>query len=285
MQPTEPPPAGDAHGGEHQEPPPGNGASTASPAINSITVDPDDGTLMVGSGPALFRLGAGREGGRGARPGQTRRAGTVSGNLVLAFAGPGDLLASGHPQEGSLPENLGLIRSSDHGDTWSASPASARPTTTSSRSSATSSSPSTPSRPTSRSAATAASRGRRGCRPRADRRRRRPGRPAALGGVDRAGHVHLHRRRRLVAAARHDVRRAADLAERTRSTASTATASSGSARTAAQLGGPRRRRRPAERGPDGRKDELLVAVVGGKVRRSSDGGKSWGTSPLCADAD
>ena len=43
----------------------------------------------------------------------------VSGNLVVRFAGPGDLLASGHPEGGgSLPENLGLIRSRDHGDTW-----------------------------------------------------------------------------------------------------------------------------------------------------------------------
>ena len=41
----------------------------------------------------------------------------MSGNLVLRFAGPGDLLASGHPADegGGLPENLGLIRSRDHG--------------------------------------------------------------------------------------------------------------------------------------------------------------------------
>ena len=43
----------------------------------------------------------------------------MSGNLVVRFAGPGDLLASGHPEgAGSLPENLGLIRSRDHGETW-----------------------------------------------------------------------------------------------------------------------------------------------------------------------
>ena len=36
----------------------------------------------------------------------------------MRFAGKGDLLASGHPQDGELPENLGLIRSSDQGDTW-----------------------------------------------------------------------------------------------------------------------------------------------------------------------
>jgi hypothetical protein len=38
-------------------PPPSGGG--ASPAINSVTVDPGDGTIMVGSGPALYRLGPG----------------------------------------------------------------------------------------------------------------------------------------------------------------------------------------------------------------------------------
>ena len=43
----------------------------------------------------------------------------MSANLVASFAGPGDLLASGHPAApGALPENLGLIRSRDAGDTW-----------------------------------------------------------------------------------------------------------------------------------------------------------------------
>ncbi|MDA0161051.1 hypothetical protein OM076_12300 [Solirubrobacter ginsenosidimutans] len=97
---TAPPPAGDG----------------SSPAINSVTVDPGDGTIMVGSGPALFRLAPGaKEAERltGQLPG-----GRVSGNLVVRFAGPDDLLASGHPQDGELPENLGLIRSKDHGATW-----------------------------------------------------------------------------------------------------------------------------------------------------------------------
>jgi photosystem II stability/assembly factor-like uncharacterized protein len=42
----------------------------------------------------------------------------VSSNLVVRYAGPGDLVASGHPETGTLPENLGLIRSRDAGDTW-----------------------------------------------------------------------------------------------------------------------------------------------------------------------
>jgi hypothetical protein len=94
----------------------------SSPAINSISVDPGDGTIMVGTGPALFRVDPGaKEGERIAGTVTTPKgSGSVSGNLVLRFTGPGDLLASGHPLEGNLPENLPLIRSSDHGATWTA---------------------------------------------------------------------------------------------------------------------------------------------------------------------
>jgi hypothetical protein len=95
--------------------------STASPAINSVTVDPGDGTLMIGTGPSLYRVPPGgdeaeRLTGQFSGPaGQ----GDVSGNLVVRYAGAGDLLASGHPAGASaLPENLGLIRSRDQGDTW-----------------------------------------------------------------------------------------------------------------------------------------------------------------------
>jgi hypothetical protein len=98
--------------------PPSSGG--ASPAINSITVDPGDGTVMIGSGPALYRLAPGEKQAEiiTGKLSATQGEGTVSGNLVVRFAGAGDLLASGHPQGGGLPENLGLIRSGDHGDTW-----------------------------------------------------------------------------------------------------------------------------------------------------------------------
>ena len=101
-----------------ETPPPA--ADGSSPAINSVTVDPGDGTILIGTGPSLFRVAPGakeaeRLTGKLSTP---QGEGTVSGNLVVRFAGDGDLLASGHPQDGALPENLGLIRSSDHGDTW-----------------------------------------------------------------------------------------------------------------------------------------------------------------------
>ncbi|WP_028063538.1 WD40/YVTN/BNR-like repeat-containing protein [Solirubrobacter soli] len=97
--------------------PPDTGASDgSSPAINSVTVDPGDGTIMIGSGPALYRIKPGAKDAE--KLTGTVDGGTVSGNLVVRFKGPNDLLASGHPLQGQLPENLGLIHSADHGETW-----------------------------------------------------------------------------------------------------------------------------------------------------------------------
>jgi hypothetical protein len=96
--------------------------SGANAFIGSITVDPDDGTVMFGTGLGLFRLPHGAK--------QAERvvgelktpdgSGQISSNLVVRYAGPGELLASGHPETagGQLPENLGLIRSRDRGATW-----------------------------------------------------------------------------------------------------------------------------------------------------------------------
>ena len=100
---------------------PAEPGSAANAFIGSLAVDPGDGTLMIGTGLGLFRLEP--------RAKQAERvvgkletpdgAGELSSNLVVRYAGPGDLLASGHPEgAGSLPEDLGLIRSGDGGDTW-----------------------------------------------------------------------------------------------------------------------------------------------------------------------
>lgn len=123
---TEPPAGGGGGGGEAQlssTPPPAAGDGS-SPAVNSIAVDPGDGTIIVGTGPALFRVDPGKKEGErilGTVSGLTAAA-TVSGNLVVRFTGPGELLASGHPQEGDVSENLPLMTSSDHGDTWQVVP-------------------------------------------------------------------------------------------------------------------------------------------------------------------
>ena len=98
--------------------PPG---SAANAFIGSMAVDPADGRLYLGTGLGLFRVNAE---GRGQRriTGKMRTPdgeGSLSSNLVLRFRGPGELLASGHPEgEGSLPEYLGLIGSGDGGRTW-----------------------------------------------------------------------------------------------------------------------------------------------------------------------
>ena len=91
------------------------------PFIGSMAVDPADGTLVIGTGVGLYRLGPGRT--RAKRfDGELRTpggSGRVSANLVLRFSRPGTLVASGHPAPGTeLPENLGLITSRDGGATW-----------------------------------------------------------------------------------------------------------------------------------------------------------------------
>ena len=96
--------------------------SAANAFIGSLAVDPKDGTLMIGTGLGLFRAGKGESSAERVIGELTtpEGAGPVSSNLVVRYAGPGDLLGSGHPDRGGtpLPEYLGLIRSGDAGDTW-----------------------------------------------------------------------------------------------------------------------------------------------------------------------
>ncbi len=93
------------------------GPSAANAYIGSIAVD-EDGTVMLGTGLGLFRVEKG-EAERVVGALQTPNgSGQVSSNLVVRFAAPGRLLGSGHPDGGTLPENLGLMRSADHGAHW-----------------------------------------------------------------------------------------------------------------------------------------------------------------------
>jgi photosystem II stability/assembly factor-like uncharacterized protein len=101
---------------------PSEPGSAANAFIGSLAVDPADGTLVIGTGLGLFRAEKGQS--KAVRvTGELTTpdgSGPISSNLVVRFAEPGELLGSGHP-EGSgtpLPENLGLIRSTDAGDTW-----------------------------------------------------------------------------------------------------------------------------------------------------------------------
>jgi hypothetical protein len=95
--------------------------SAANAFIGSLAVDPENGTVFLGTGLGLFRVNA-DGGGQERIVGELRTpdgSGEVSSNLVIRFGGRGELVGSGHPEgAGSLPENLGLMRSTDGGRTW-----------------------------------------------------------------------------------------------------------------------------------------------------------------------
>lgn len=95
--------------------------SAANAYIGSIAIDPRGGAMYLGTGMGMFRVDKRaatpqRLVGKLTTPGGT---GDVSSNLFIRSAGAGELIASGHPEGGPLPENLGLIRSRDGGQTWS----------------------------------------------------------------------------------------------------------------------------------------------------------------------
>ena len=98
--------------------PPG---SAANAFIGSMAVDPADGRLYLGTGLGLYRVNAQGRGQRRIRGSMStpEGEGNVSANLVVRFRGAGEMLGSGHPEgEGSLPEDLGLMRTADGGRTW-----------------------------------------------------------------------------------------------------------------------------------------------------------------------
>ena len=92
------------------------------PIVGSLTVNPADSTLFMGTNTGLFRIPEGAT-----EPekivGELETpdgSGKVSESLVVRFTGPDALLGSGHPAAGeALPPALGLIRSEDAGRTWS----------------------------------------------------------------------------------------------------------------------------------------------------------------------
>jgi hypothetical protein len=88
------------------------------PYVNDLARDPGDGSLLLTTNKGFFRIRDGR-----ATP--VRGTVTVGGRtapvgefLELAAVGPGELLGSGHPDAGDLPQYLGVMRSNDAGRTW-----------------------------------------------------------------------------------------------------------------------------------------------------------------------
>src|SRR5829696_2478356 len=91
------------------------------PSIGSLSVNPGDGSLMMGTNTGLFEIP--KAGGRPAKvTGRLKTSGgegAVSESLVAEYTGPDELLASGHPSgDSTLPPALGLIRSADAARTW-----------------------------------------------------------------------------------------------------------------------------------------------------------------------
>jgi hypothetical protein len=79
--------------------------------VHGLGVNPADGVVFAGSHYGLFRLSA-------TQP-PVRVADRVQDYMGFTVVGPNQFLASGHPAEGSLePKSLGLIESTDAGNTW-----------------------------------------------------------------------------------------------------------------------------------------------------------------------
>ena len=90
--------------------------------VGSLAVHPSDGAMLIGSNAGSFNLPEGASKPEKLAP--TLDAGNQGKgaliDLVMRFNGPGQLLASGHSKGGSLPVTIGLVRSADGGKTWSA---------------------------------------------------------------------------------------------------------------------------------------------------------------------
>jgi hypothetical protein len=91
------------------------------PYIGSLSVNPADSSVFMGSNTGLWRIpeGASRPEKVTGRLTTPDGSGRVSESLVAVFTGPDTLIGSGHPASGeALPPALGLIRSADAGRTW-----------------------------------------------------------------------------------------------------------------------------------------------------------------------
>jgi hypothetical protein len=93
------------------------------PYVTGFAVDPGDGSFVLATNKGLYDVPKG--GGREVNLRAAVKAGTRNGAFgkevsSVAFAGPGKLMGSGHPDAGGgeLPGFLGLIASDDDGRTW-----------------------------------------------------------------------------------------------------------------------------------------------------------------------
>jgi hypothetical protein len=87
-------------------------ATGAPPAahVHGVAIDPGDGTLLLATHEGLMEVGDG---------GEVTAAGPVVDLMGFTVTGPHHYLASGHPGlHTDLPQPVGLIESTDGGETW-----------------------------------------------------------------------------------------------------------------------------------------------------------------------
>jgi hypothetical protein len=78
--------------------------------VHGLAVDPADGQLLAGTHFGAFRV---------QEDGQVEQFGPTQDYMGFTVAGPGHYLASGHPgADQDAPGNLGLIESTDGGESW-----------------------------------------------------------------------------------------------------------------------------------------------------------------------
>jgi hypothetical protein len=93
------------------------------PLVNTLDVDPATGDFLLTTNRGFWRIA--KDGSKVTPVHGTLTAGGKSASvgtfLEIRSTGPGQLLGSGHPDKlGTLPNFLGLLRSTDGGKTWSA---------------------------------------------------------------------------------------------------------------------------------------------------------------------
>ena len=91
------------------------------PVVGALDVNPSDGSIWMSTNTGLFRVAEGSGEPETVKGSLETPDGTgeISEQLVVRFTGEDELIASGHPPRGSrLPPALGLVRSSDAGETW-----------------------------------------------------------------------------------------------------------------------------------------------------------------------
>lgn len=92
------------------------------PFINTLEIDPDDGTILITTNKGFFRIPKGEDRARRARSRivQGNKSGPVGTFLAIKALPGGEYVGSGHPdvKGQGFPEYLGFLRSKDYGKTW-----------------------------------------------------------------------------------------------------------------------------------------------------------------------